>query len=94
MPVTIHVLTVEAEQRAEEIRELLAQAKAEVASGERKRPRRIKAGFALSDRCDTPGIEGVVKEVSVTGAIIFVVDAQTRETIEIPNADIVSWEKL
>lgn len=80
--------------RADHLRQLLADAETEVLTGKRKRPRAIKVGFALTEKCETPGIEGRLVAVSTTGAIFTVRDAATKQTIEVPNREITSWEVL
>lgn len=78
--------------RADRLRDLIAAEEHKVRTGERRRAKAIKVGVELSDRCDARGIEGRLKHVSTTGAIIIVRDAATKQDIEIPNVEIINVE--
>lgn len=91
-----NVLNLSPEQvaRAERLRETLTKYDYEVRSGARKRPRALKVGFELSDRCEVRGIEGRLVGVSVTGAYFTVRDKATKAVVEIPNADVIHVDVL
>lgn len=94
MTVSALSLSPEAVQRADDLRARLQVEKDKVTTGQRKVAKAIKVGFALTDRCDVPGIEGRLVNVSTTGAIILVRDAATKKEVEIPNREITSMEFL